>query len=164
MCVKYVFNRVGDLLSRYKAGKVPKAFKHIPNLIPWEEILYLTEPEKWSPNALYQATRIFSSNFGVKKAQRFYNLVLLPRIREDIQKTKRLHFTLYRALKKSLYKPAAFHKGILLPLCEVRCSTFNDIFDWTVLWWCLFFLSSSYSPFYFVEFTCNIPIIRLVIG
>ncbi|KAF8407719.1 hypothetical protein HHK36_006854 [Tetracentron sinense] len=96
---------------------MPKAFKHIPSLELWEDVLYLTEPEKWSPNAMYQATRIFSSNFGVRKAQRFYKLVLLQRVREDIRKNKRLHFALYQALKKSLYKPAAFFKGILFPLC-----------------------------------------------
>ncbi|RWW84810.1 hypothetical protein BHE74_00006562 [Ensete ventricosum] len=40
-------------------------------------------------------------------------------VREDISKNKRLHFALYQALKKSLYKPAAFFKGVLLPLCQV---------------------------------------------
>lgn len=112
---------VGRLMSRYTIGKIPKAFKHIPSLELWEDVLYLTEPEKWSPNAMYQATRIFASNLGARKVQRFYSLVLLPRIREDIQKNKRLHFVLYQALKKALYKPAAFFKGFLLPLCQV-CS------------------------------------------
>lgn len=85
----------------------------------WEDVLYLTEPEKWSASAMYQATRIFASNLTPKKAQRFYNFVLLPRVREDIRKNKRLHFALFQALKKSLYRPAAFNKGILFPLCEV---------------------------------------------
>lgn len=114
--------RVGEYLSKYTAGKMPKAFKHIPATLMWEEVLYLTEPEKWSPNAMFQATRIFSSNLGSKKAERFYRLVLLPRVREDIRKNKRLHFALYQSLKKSLYKPAAFNKGILFPLCEVCTS------------------------------------------
>jgi len=43
---------------------------------------------------------------------------LLPRVRDDIRKNKRLHFALYQSLKKSLYKPAAFFKGVLFPLCE----------------------------------------------
>lgn len=34
--------------------QVPKAFKVIPNLQNWEEILYLTEPESWTPHAVYQ--------------------------------------------------------------------------------------------------------------
>ncbi|KAK0599923.1 hypothetical protein LWI29_009862 [Acer saccharum] len=45
-------------------------------------------------------------------------LVLLPRIRDDIRKNKKLHFSLFQALKKSIYKPAAFNKGILFPLCK----------------------------------------------
>lgn len=115
----YVLCRVGKLLNKYTSGKMPKAFKHVPSLQFWEEVLYLTEPDKWSPNAMYQATRIFASNMGVKKVERFYKFVLLPRVREDIRKNKRLHFALYQSLKKALYKPAAFNKGILLALCEV---------------------------------------------
>lgn len=77
------------------------------------------------------ATRIFASNLNAKMAQRqvlfnftlrmrFYNLVLLPRVLEDIKRNKKLNFHLYLSLKKALYKPAAFFKGILLPLCEVK--------------------------------------------
>ncbi|KAL5730259.1 hypothetical protein ACHQM5_003104 [Ranunculus cassubicifolius] len=113
-----LYKGVGKLLSKYTNGKVPKAFKHIPSVELWEDVLYLTEPEKWSANAMFQATRIFASNLTPKKAQRFFSLVLLPRVRDDIRKNKRLHFALYQALKKSLYKPAAFNKGILFPLCE----------------------------------------------
>lgn len=113
-----LYQGVGKLLSKYTSGKMPQAFKHIPSMQFWEEVLYLTEPEKWSPSAMFQATRIFASNLGVKKAERFYKLVLLPRVRKDIKDNKRLHFALYQALKKSLYKPAAFNKGILFPLCE----------------------------------------------
>ncbi|XP_044503951.1 bystin [Mangifera indica] len=113
-----LYKGVGEFLSKYTAGKMPKAFKHIPSTQMWEDVLYLTEPEKWSPNAVFQATRIFASNLNAKKAERFYKLVLLPRIRDDIRKNKKLHFALYQALKKSLYKPAAFNKGILFPLCK----------------------------------------------
>ena len=80
----------------------------------------MTRPEEWTPSAVYQATRLFASNLNQRMAQRFYNILLLPRVREDIQEHKRLNFWLYMALKKALYKSAAFYKGILLPLCEVR--------------------------------------------
>lgn len=53
-------------------------------------------------------------------AQRFYNLVLLPRVRDDLAEYKRLNFHLYQALRKALFKPGAFMKGILLPLLEVN--------------------------------------------
>lgn len=119
------YKAVGKILSSYNSGKLPKGFKHIPALECWEEVLYLTEPEKWSPCAVYQATRIFASNMNRKKAEKFYKFVILPRVREDIRKNKRLHFALYQTLKKALYKPAAFNKGILFPLfksgtCNLR--------------------------------------------
>jgi essential nuclear protein 1 len=35
----------------------------------------LTDPEKWSAAAVYQATRIFTSSLKEKMAQRFFNQV-----------------------------------------------------------------------------------------
>ncbi|XP_047068359.1 bystin-like [Lolium rigidum] len=113
-----LYKEVGQLLRRYTSGKIPKALKRIPSLECWAQVLQLTQPEHWSPNAVYQATRLFSSNMNAKNAVRFYEAILLPRIRNDIKYNKRLHFALYQAMKKSLYKPAAFFKGILLPLCQ----------------------------------------------
>lgn len=58
------------VFCRYTVGKVPKAFKIIPVLSNWEEVLYLTEPEKWSAHAVYQATRLFISNLNAKMVRR----------------------------------------------------------------------------------------------
>ncbi|MED6118447.1 hypothetical protein PIB30_002700 [Stylosanthes scabra] len=121
-----LYKGVGTLLSKYTSGKIPKAIKPVPAMPHWEEILYLTEPENWSPHALYQVTRIFASNLNAKKAERFYKLVLLPRVREDIRKNKKLHESVYFTLKKALYKPAAFFKGILFPLCESCTCTVRE--------------------------------------
>lgn len=104
--VEEVYASVGKLLSRYRAGKLPKAFKIIPSLRQWEEVLYITDPWSWSPHAMRAATRIFASNLNPKMAQRFYALVLLPTVREDIQTFKRLNYHYYMALKKALYKQA----------------------------------------------------------
>ncbi|TRY85997.1 hypothetical protein DNTS_029344 [Danionella cerebrum] len=121
-----VYRGVRKVLSKYRSGKLPKAFKIIPALSNWEQVLYVTEPESWSAAAMYQATRIFSSNLKERMAQRFYNLVLLPRVRDDIAEYKRLNFHLYSALKKALFKPAAWFKGILLPLCESGTCTLRE--------------------------------------
>ncbi|XP_066160321.1 bystin isoform X2 [Oryza sativa Japonica Group] len=121
-----LYKGVGEFLSRYTSGKIPKGFKRIPSLECWPDVLQLTEPENWSPNAVYQATRLFSSNMNAKNAVRFYEAILLPRVRNDIRKNKRLHFALYQSLKKCLYKPAAFFKGILLPLCQERNCTLRE--------------------------------------
>ncbi|XP_008408020.1 bystin [Poecilia reticulata] len=121
-----VYKGVSKVLSRYRSGKLPKAFKIIPALSNWEQVLYLTDPESWTAAAMYQATRIFSSNLKERMAQRFYNLVLLPRVRDDIAEYKRLNFHLYSALKKALFKPGAWFKGILIPLCESGTCTLRE--------------------------------------
>ncbi|XP_026791367.3 bystin isoform X1 [Pangasianodon hypophthalmus] len=121
-----VYRGVSKVLCKYRSGKLPKAFKIIPALSNWEQVLYLTEPETWSAAAMYQATRIFASNLKERMAQRFYNLVLLPRIRDDIAEYKRLNFHLYSALKKALFKPGAWFKGILIPLCESGTCTLRE--------------------------------------
>lgn len=117
-----VYTDIGKILSRYTSGKLPKAFKVIPSLSNWEDVLYITRPDLWTPAAMYAATRIFASNCNVKMATKFYNLVLLDSIRNDIYKNKKLNYHYYMALKKSIYKPQSFFKGILLPLCQENCT------------------------------------------
>jgi hypothetical protein len=56
---------------------------------------------------------------GLFFSNRYYFLVLLPRIRDDILNNKKLNWHLYMSLKKALFKPDAFYKGILFPLIEV---------------------------------------------
>lgn len=124
--VKAMYEGVRDVLAKYRSGKLPKAFKLVPTLKNWEQILYITDPTKWSAAAMYQGTRIFASNLKDKMAQRFYNLVLLPRIRDDLAEYKKLNFHLYQALRKALYKPAGFMKGILLPLLESGTCTLRE--------------------------------------
>ena len=43
-------------------------------------------------------------------------------LQRDIQEHGKLNFHLYLALKRALYKPSAFFKGLLLPLCETQCT------------------------------------------
>ncbi|XP_052866487.1 bystin [Anopheles cruzii] len=124
--VREMYEGVREVLKRYRNGKIPKAFKLIPKLRNWEQFLYLTEPQSWSAAAMFQATRAFSSGLTQYMAQRFYNLVLLPRVRDDLAEYNRLNFYLYRALKKALFKPAAFMKGIVLPLLEAGDCTLRE--------------------------------------
>jgi essential nuclear protein 1 len=118
-----VYTQIAPILQSYRSGKLPKAIKILPLLSDWEEILYLTRPENWSPQAVRMITRIFASNFNEKPAQKYYYTVLLPQLREDIKQNKKLNWHIYMALKKAAFKPAAFYKGILIPLCEAQdCS------------------------------------------
>lgn len=81
-------------------------------------MLQLTKPEKWSSAAMYEATRLFIANLKEPQAQKFLNRVLLPRVRDDILSGRKLNIHLYKALQKALFKPGAFFKGIVIPLCE----------------------------------------------
>lgn len=53
------------------------------------------------------------------QAQLFLSVVLLDAVREDIQSNKKLNVQYYEALKRALYKPGAFFKGIVFPMLEV---------------------------------------------
>ncbi|ULU00970.1 hypothetical protein L3Y34_001403 [Caenorhabditis briggsae] len=121
-----MYEQIGQYMSKYRSGKVPKAFKIIPKMINWEQILFLTKPETWTAAAMYQATRLFASNMNPKMCQRFYTLVLLPRLRDDIDEFKKLNYHLYQALCKAIYKPAAFFKGLILPLLESGTCTLRE--------------------------------------
>ena len=79
----------------------------------------LTSPQNWTPHATYEATRLFVSNLDSSQAQQFLYDILLDKVRDDIAENKKLNYHLYMAVKKSLYKPGAFFKGLLFPLCQV---------------------------------------------
>ncbi|WQF80261.1 Putative bystin [Colletotrichum destructivum] len=116
-----VYTKIGHILSRYKSGPLPKPFKILPTLPHWEDIIEITEPQKWTPNAVYQATRIFSSSKPLV-CQKFMEIVVLDKVREDIYENKKLNVHLFNALKKSLYKPRAFFLGFLFPLLSSGCT------------------------------------------
>jgi essential nuclear protein 1 len=121
-----VYGAVGKLLAHYKSGKLPKALKMLPHLKNWEHVLWLTRPDTWSAAATFACTRIFASNLNEKMAQRFFNIVLLEKCRDDIRTNNKLNYYLYMALKKALYKPAAFYKGLLLPLAMSHSCTLRE--------------------------------------
>eukprot|EP01112_Ceratiomyxa_fruticulosa_P016326 TRINITY_DN4915_c0_g1_i1.p1 TRINITY_DN4915_c0_g1~~TRINITY_DN4915_c0_g1_i1.p1 ORF type:complete len:504 (+),score=136.60 TRINITY_DN4915_c0_g1_i1:183-1694(+) len=124
--VRAVYRRLANLLKTYTSGKIPRAFKIIPTFKDWEEVLYITRPEEWTPQATREATKIFVMGLNTKMAQRFFSVVLYPKVREDIAENKRLNFHYFLALKKALYRPAAFFKGILLPMCESGDCTLRE--------------------------------------
>jgi essential nuclear protein 1 len=77
---------------------------------------------------MYEGTKIFASSLTKLfwMTQRFYNLVMLPRVRDDLAEFNELNSYLYRSLKKALFKPAAFFKGIILPLLESGDCTLRE--------------------------------------
>jgi essential nuclear protein 1 len=121
-----VYSAVGKMLAHYRSGKLPKALKMLPHLRNWEQVLWLTRPDGWSPAATYASTRIFASNLNEKMAQRFMNLVLLEKCRDDIRNNHKLNYYYFLAIRKALYKPSAFYKGFLLPLAQSGNCTLRE--------------------------------------
>ncbi|KAI9063423.1 cell adhesion protein byn-1 [Trametes sanguinea] len=127
-----VYTKVGQMLTRYKSGPLPKPFKIIPSLPQWSRILALTHPENWSPQACHAATRIFISQMKPPQARVFLEAVLLDAIREDIRLTKegarknknhrKLNVHYYESIKRAMYKPGAVFKGIVFPLLNSGCT------------------------------------------
>lgn len=113
------------ILSRYKSGPLPKPVKILPSVPNWQTLLDITRPESWTGNAVYAVTRIFISS-KPHVAQEFINMVLLERVREEIHETKKLNVHTYNALRKALYKPACFFKGLLFPLVSTGTCTLRE--------------------------------------
>jgi essential nuclear protein 1 len=125
--ISSMYEQVGQILSQYRSGKIPKAFKILPNLANWEQVndIFLMSNRS---NCLF--FRCFSSHNQIDGRQhlcikphdyllriwtlkwlngifhllfklkfiyfhRFYNIILLPRIRDDIDEYKKLNFQLY---------------------------------------------------------------------
>lgn len=56
----------------------------------------------------------------------FYRDYLLQNIRRNFDETKNLNVHYYQALKKAIYKPAAFFKGIIFPLLQDQSTTLKE--------------------------------------
>jgi len=116
-----VYKDAGNIMAKWRSGRIPKALKIVPQCQDWEELLYITNPDEWTPAIVYETTKLFVSQSNAAICQRYFNTILLPRVREDILLTKKLNFHLYQAVRKSLFKSQAFFRGFLLPLCSDEC-------------------------------------------
>ncbi|KAG1498034.1 hypothetical protein G6F46_006150 [Rhizopus delemar] len=117
--VAEMYKRLGAFLSKYKSGKLPRAFKIIPMLKNWDEIILLTDPQSWTPQAMYEASKLFVT-FHTTHLQNFIRYVLLPYARKRIAKNNDYHleYPIFLALHIVLLNSRAFTMGCLLPLCQ----------------------------------------------
>ncbi|XP_003377618.1 sodium-dependent acetylcholine transporter [Trichinella spiralis] len=121
-----MYRKVGKVLSIYRSGSIPKAFKIIPRLPNWEQVLYLTEPDRWTAAAMYQATRLFSSNMPATAgmlclAEKEYSLAVSYFLKILMEKKYTLpyialdgifnHFMRFINVKKTL--PVLWHETLL---------------------------------------------------
>lgn len=112
------FKSLGNILSTWTSGKLPKLFGVLPNLEEWKTFINYTNPLGWTPNAMYEGTLMFVSNLNNTLIEDFFKMYLVPYIRNNIKKYNKLNIHLYNCLKKAIYKPAGFFKGIIFPMAE----------------------------------------------
>ena len=74
-------------------------------------------------------TACFCLLMVVMQAQRFLALVLLPKVRQDIEDNKRCHFALFQAMKKATYKPDAFFKVHSVLCCYYHAVKAEHVFQ-----------------------------------
>ena len=111
------YKLVGEVLRTYTSGKLPKAFNILSSTEDWEDLVNITEPYNWTPQAMYNAVIQFSSADSTIGTI-FYEKYLVPAIRSDIKKNKKLNIHYYNCLKRALFRPSAFFKGIILPMSK----------------------------------------------
>ena len=111
------YKLVGEVLRTYTSGKLPKAFNILSSTEDWEDLVNITEPYNWTPQAMYNAVIQFSSADSTIGTI-FFEKYLVPAIRSDIKKNKKLNIHYYNCLKRALFRPSAFFKGIILPMSK----------------------------------------------
>ncbi|MEN2495859.1 MAG: hypothetical protein MHMPM18_000444 [Marteilia pararefringens] len=117
--IRESYSELGEVLCAYRCGKLPQLFNSLIHHAEWEDMLMLMTPEQWTPAAIKQATNLFSSTQCVDDmSQRFFNMILLPRCRDEIMQFKKLNVYLFDSVRAAVRRPAAFFKGIIIPLCE----------------------------------------------
>ena len=122
--IRAMYKELGTVLKLHKSGKLPKAVNALASQkIPdWLDLLFLSEPMNWSPNALLAVTKLFAQTSDDKKCETFYGEVLLEYVEDALEKAKNLPPMLWKSLIAAARRPKCFIKGVLLPLSQSNCS------------------------------------------
>lgn len=113
-----VYSKCAPILAKYKSGKMPKALKTLPVLNSWYYFLKLTKPKDWTPHATFQISKIFIASLKPVDLELYLHEIILPKIKDSLEKEKHIPFHLYSCMKEAIYKPASFFKGLVFPLFE----------------------------------------------
>ncbi|KJP86417.1 hypothetical protein AK88_03970 [Plasmodium fragile] len=114
--VQKCYETVGEELAHYKKGKLHRALTVLVKSPRWFDLLLLTKPKRWTTQATFEVTRLFSSGLKEKEVCIYYEFILLPIILDNIERNKKLETFLYKTLIKALYKSKAWMRGMLYPL------------------------------------------------
>ncbi|KAI9487548.1 MAG: Bystin-domain-containing protein [Benjaminiella poitrasii] len=118
-----MYKKAEYLLANFQSSEsLPKVIKIIPFLPNWDEILLLTNPFTWTPQATYEITKVFLNNVKATQMKQFFQFVLLHIVRSNTIENNQLNPSLYLALRAAISRvPGLFLKGFVFPLCELKC-------------------------------------------
>ena len=129
-----LLKRTGSMLKIYRSGKIPRSIKIISVLKNFEEILWFTRPDTWSPHALYAVTKLFLKNLRPLQLERFLTMVFIPRLQENIfQKNKKVSVHIFMTLKMISKIPKIFFSLIILPTAESLNFTTREAILFSIL-------------------------------
>ncbi|EDL45492.1 hypothetical protein, conserved [Plasmodium vivax] len=120
--VQKCYETIGEELAHYKKGKLHRALTVLVKSPRWFDLLLLTKPRRWTTQATFEVTKLFSSGLKEKEVCMYYEFILLPIILDNIEKKKKLETFLYNTLIKALYKSKAWMRGMLYPLLRRECT------------------------------------------
>jgi essential nuclear protein 1 len=122
-----ILERTGLILKIYKSGKLPKIMKIIPIFKNFEEILWFTRPDTWTPQALFVITRLFLAILKPFQMERFLAMILIPRFQEGIfLGKKKLSIHIFMALKIASKYSKNFFSFVIKPLLKKQNCTLKE--------------------------------------
>jgi essential nuclear protein 1 len=116
--VRAIYTKVGQLLSKYRDGKLPECFSVLPRVAHWENLVKITRPQNWTVHAFFKATKIFVSSPESKHTLHFFKYYLLPRCLKNISEKGKLNYHLFQSLRKAIFRPSLWFRGILFPFLK----------------------------------------------
>ena len=116
--VKAVYTKVGQILSKYRDGKLPECFLALPRIAHWESLMKITRPGDWTVHAYFKTTKIFVASPESKHTLHFYKYYLLPKCLSNISQYSKLNYHLFQALRKAIFRPSLWFRGILFPFLK----------------------------------------------
>lgn len=116
--VKAVYTKVGQMLAKYRNGKLPECFSVLPRVAHWENLIKITRPDNWTVHAFFRATKTFVASPESKHTLHFFKYYLLPKCLQNISQYGKLNYHLFQALRKAIYRPSLWFRGILFPFLK----------------------------------------------
>ncbi|KAH0788206.1 Bystin-domain-containing protein [Histomonas meleagridis] len=117
--VKNLYIQLGKILRSFQGGKLPAAVNALAtqkNITYWLDLLYLTQPFKWTINALTSVTLTFQHYASVKRNTIYNEQILLEYVLDRLESPRPIPKTIMEPITIAARTPQSFLVGFLIPL------------------------------------------------